>query len=187
MTAYTYTELSPKDFNAIITLGNKVHGAGYLDQEKIKTYYQQGLFNGINCSFVVYKEHTLVGFRLTFSANQWTIDKWCSPEAWQVPSDKVCYFKCNTVDPNHQAQGIGGNLLKYSIDAARKQGALAGVSHLWRQSPGNAAVKYFTKCGGRLVKDHPDKWYQDSLDGYECVLCPAKACHCVAAEMIIDF
>ena len=67
-------------------------------------------------------------------------------------TSQVCYFKCNTVDESYRGYGIGSTLLRLSIDAAKQQGAKAGISHLWKQSPGNSAVKYFTKCGGQLVQ-----------------------------------
>ena len=186
MQSFNYREIQPKDFNAVIKLANTVHGDGYLDFEKMNNYYQQGIVDDINASFVVYDGDKLIGFRLTFAANNWIIDKWCSDKLWQVPLDQVSYFKCNTVDADYRGHGIGGKLLKLSIEALKSQGATAGVSHLWRQSPGNAAVKYFTKCGGELIKDHPDRWYEESVAGYHCVLC-GHNCHCVAAEMIIYF
>ena len=181
-----YRAMSPKDFPLIISLGNHVHGDGYLDKDNIEKWYQQGLKNHINAGFVAYDEDKLVGFRITFAVDNWHIDKWCTPEKWQLKESEVCYFKCNTVDEHYRGYGIGSQLLKLSIDAAKQQGAKAGISHLWKQSPGNSAVKYFTKCGGVLVQSHPDKWYQDSLDGYDCILC-GHDCHCEAAEMIIYF
>lgn len=186
MTKINYQALRPEDFSKVISLANLVHGEGYMDDENMRLWYEKGLKNNINAGFVAYDNDKLVGFRITFAVENWVIDKWCSPEKWQVPSSQVCYFKCNTVDENYRGYGIGSELLKLSISAAKKQGALAGVSHLWKQSPGNSAVKYFTKCGGELVQSHPDKWREDALNGYDCILCGFD-CHCEAAEMIIHF
>jgi GNAT superfamily N-acetyltransferase len=187
----SYREMLPKDFPAIITLATTVHGAGYIDESIIGVWYNKGLLKPkesteVNANFVAYLDDKLIGFRLTYAINQWDIDQWCSPGLWQQPSDKVCYFKCNTVDENYRGYGVGSQLLKLSTQAAIKQGANAGVSHLWMQSPGNSAVKYFTKCGGVLVKEHPDRWNELSKQGYECPACENE-CHCVAAEMIINF
>lgn len=184
--ALNYKELTPDDFKKIIILGTQVHGEGYLDAENIKQWHLKGLHLGINAGYVVYHQEKLVGFRITYSASQWDIDQWCTPNLWSIESNKVCYFKCNTVDETYRGYGIGGKLLQLSIEAAKKQGALAGVSHLWKQSPNNSAVRYFSKCGGKLIKEHPDKWYEDSLNGYGCTLCGFN-CHCEAAEMIIHF
>ena len=183
---FTYKNLTPDDFDQIFTLGNFVHGDGYLNRNNIQAWYEKGLKNDINAGYVVYDDDKLIGFRITFSAGNWAVDKWCSPDAWQSSIDKTCYFKCNTVDENYRGHGIGGQLLKHSIAAAKKQGSVAGVSHLWKQSPGNSAVRYFTKCGGQLVKSHPNRWYEDSKNGYHCILCGYN-CHCEAAEMIIHF
>lgn len=186
-----YREMLPEDFSAIIALGTAVHGAGYIDNDNMIAWYEKGLTKQknstlINANFVAYYEEKLIGFRLTYAVNQWETDEWCSPKLWQHPVDKVCYFKCNTVDENYRGYGVGSQLLKLSTKAAIEQGAVAGVSHLWKQSPGNSAVKYFTKCGGILVKEHPDRWNEMSKQGYECPACENE-CHCVAAEMIINF
>lgn len=185
-TTIKYQPLTENDFTQIIRLGNHVHGDGYLDKDNIAAWVEKGLKGNINAGFVAYDNDKLVGFRITYAADSWPIDQWCSPKLWQVQSEKVCYFKCNTVDENYRGYGIGSRLLTLSIDAAKQQGATAGVSHLWKQSPGNSAVKYFTKCGGELVKSHPDKWREDALNGYDCVIC-GHDCHCEAAEMIIYF
>lgn len=181
-----YFELQPSDFAEVIALGNKVHGDGYLTAELLGSYYQQGIYSGMNAGRIVRCGNNLAGFRLAFAAGQWQPDQWCSPALWQLPPGEVAYFKCNTVAPQFQGQGIGGQLLLQSIKALKQQGARAGVAHLWQQSPGNAAVKYFRQHGGVLVKEHPDKWRQDSLNGYACVRCGFD-CHCSAAEMILRF
>ena len=170
----------------MIVLGNSVHGDGYLNEDNIKSWTLKGLKNGINCNFVALLADKVIGFRITYSANQWAEDEWCSPEVWKTPADKCCYFKCNTVDENYRCLGVGKQLLTLSIEAAKQQGATAGVAHLWKQSPNNSAVSYFTKCGGKLIKLHSDKWYEDSKNGYDCVVCKGE-CHCDAAEMIIYF
>jgi GNAT superfamily N-acetyltransferase len=182
----TYNTISPEDYQAVIELGTQVHGEGYIDQEKLEQWVQKGTKNGINSGFVAYDDDTLVGFRVTFAVGQWPIDSWCSPELWSTEQSKVCYFKCNTVDENYRGYGIGSQLLKLAVNAAKKQGAQAGVSHLWMQSPGNSAVKYFTKCGGSLIKVHADRWHELSLQGYDCPVCDNN-CHCSAAEMLIEF
>jgi len=182
----TYRNISAKDFSASIQLATAVHGEGYINDEIISAWVEKGIKDGINSGFVAYDQEKLVGFRLTYAVGQWQVDNWCTPKLWQVETNKVCYFKCNTVDENYRGHGIGGQLLKLSIEAAQKQGAIAGISHLWKESPGNSAVRYFTKCGGSLIKEHPDRWHEMSKNGYDCTICHFD-CHCVAAEMIIRF
>ncbi|MBO9489481.1 GNAT family N-acetyltransferase [Endozoicomonas sp. G2_1] len=186
----SYRPLQQQDFDAVIELANRVHGQGYLNQARLQAWYQQGFAKGINSHFVAYDQGlestTLAGFRLCFATEQWRIDQWCSPELWSHATEQVAYFKCNTVDENYRGLGVGSQLLKLSVAALKQQGATAGVSHLWRQSPGNSAIKYFSKCGGKLIKDHPRKWQQDCDNGYECIICGFE-CYCVAAEMMITF
>jgi GNAT superfamily N-acetyltransferase len=181
-----YSPLSAKYFLQVITLANHVHGEGYLDNKKLIEWTNKGIVNDINCSFVALLNDQVIGFRSTYSAKKWTIDQWCTPELWQVESQQCCYFKCNTVDEKYRGLGIGKKLLQLAIKAAELQGAQAGISHLWKQSPNNSAVSYFSKCGGELVKSHPGKWNEDSKQGYNCILC-GHDCHCEAAEMIIHF
>lgn len=194
MVDVTYEKLTEKHFEQAIELANKIHGDGYLTIERIKKWTARGVSNQLNCSYAALlndksytkTNSTLIGFRITFSPNNWAADQWCTPDLWQVPEKKCCYFKCNTVDEQYQGLGIGKKLLSLSIDAAKKQGAQAGISHLWKQSPNNSAVAYFTRCGGELVTSHPDKWNEESKQGYNCVIC-GHDCHCEAAEMIIRF
>ncbi|PCI63038.1 MAG: GNAT family N-acetyltransferase [Gammaproteobacteria bacterium] len=185
----SYQPLSQNDFEQLITLANTVHGGGYLNKTSLQAWYKKGIANTpakINASYVAYHQNKLVGFRVTFTVGSWQLDQWLTPNLWRVDSNKICYFKCNTVDETYRGLGIGSKMLKLSIHAAKKQGALAGVSHLWKQSPNNSAISYFSKCGGELVKLHPDKWHEESKNGYDCILCGLD-CHCEAAEMIIYF
>ena len=129
----------------------------------------------------------LVGFRLTWAAGNWSLDEWCSPQLWGFSPDQVCYFKCNTVSETCRGKGVGSELLRLSIEQAKKQGSKAGLAHIWLASPGNSAYRYFSKCGGQVVKEHPGKWRELSLnDNYECPVCPG-ICECVAAEMLLRF
>lgn len=178
--------LQPRHFAGVIDLGNRVHGDGYLTPQSIEAIAAKGLKDNINCSFVACVNDKVIGFRLTYAIGNWHSDQWCTTAKWPVDEAKVCYFKCNTVDEAYRGAGLGSKLLAHSVKAAAQQGAQAGLAHIWRQSPGNSAFRYFSKCGGKLIADHPGKWHQDSLDGYHCVVCDGP-CDCTAAEMLIDF
>ncbi len=181
-----FKTLEPSDFAALVSLAIDVHGQGYVDLAIIEQWYQQGIYEDINAGFVAYNNHQLIGYRITFAAQHWQIDHWCSPTKWQVPPARVCYFKCNTIDSHYRGLGIGAQLLKLSAAAAKAQGAQAGIAHLWMQSPANSAVQYFTHCGGQYVATHLSRWNADSAKGYVCTLC-ANDCHCDAQEMILYF
>ena len=175
------------DFEQVIELGLEVHGAGYLDLDSLTHIYHLGQHNGINAHFVAMEGKRLLGFRLTYAAGQWPFDAWCSTSLWGVDPKRVCYFKSNTLAESARGQGLGGQLLAASTAAVKQQGALAGVAHLWKESPHNAAVRYFAKAGARLVKEHPGRWNQavDNPD-YVCVRC-GNDCQCTACEMLLDF
>jgi GNAT superfamily N-acetyltransferase len=148
-------QLTAADFDAVIALGEIVHGSGYMDIAELTAIYHKG--------------------------------QWCSVDKWGVDFDDVCYFKSNTIAESGRGQGLGGKLLAASKAAVMAQGAKAGVSHLWQQSPNNAAVRYFTKAGGQLIAQHPQRWHQRYMgEDYICVLC-GEDCHCVACEMLLVF
>ncbi len=187
MTSITFQPYQPEHFEPVIALGNYVHGDNYLDQQSAEKLYYSSFHNDINASWVALDENKLIGFRLTIAAPNWQTDKWCSPQKWQFPKEQVCYFKCNTVDEHYRGYGLGSKLLRYSVEQAKKQGSKAGLAHIWLASPGNSAYRYFSKCGGKTIQEHPGKWKQLALEeGYICPVCPG-ICECVAAEMLLDF
>ncbi|MCL1142158.1 GNAT family N-acetyltransferase [Shewanella gaetbuli] len=180
-------ELTAEHFLDVLTLGEQVHGQGYMDMAELEAIYHKGIKQGINANFVIIENDQLIGFRLTYAAGNWQPDQWCTLDEWGVDASEVCYFKSNTIAEHARGKGLGGQLLQASIDAVIKQGAKAGVSHLWQQSPNNAAVRYFTKAGGKLIKQHPQRWHQRYMGPqYVCVLC-GNDCHCVACEMLLVF
>lgn len=199
-----YVQLASHHFKAIIALGNEVHGENYLDMLQMQDLYNRSWANQVNASWVAFvadagvlgtklvsskqtSDGYIVGFRLTIAAGNWTPDKWCTPDAWECLPINACYFKSITVDSAVRGNGVASSLLRMSIESAKKQNTVAGVAHIWMQSPGNAAFKYFTACGGKMVKKHPNKWQINSIeDGYECNICN-DICVCTAGEMILHF
>jgi endonuclease I len=117
LSVITYEKLTPKHFKQAIKLANEVHGDGYLNQKSVEDWVSRGITNNNNCSYVALlnttsntiseTENILIGFRITFAAQHWQTDQWCSPNLWQVPKSQCCYFKCNTVDENYRGFGIG--------------------------------------------------------------------------------
>ncbi|MFC7002652.1 GNAT family N-acetyltransferase [Pseudobowmanella zhangzhouensis] len=120
-----YEFLQPEHFARFVELANRVHGDNYIDLATLETYAQRSVKNHINASIVALDEERMVGFRLTFAAGQWPFDKWCSVDKWPVAADDMCYFKVIAVDPEYQGSGVGGELLKRSIEQAKQQGAKA--------------------------------------------------------------
>jgi GNAT superfamily N-acetyltransferase len=187
MNKILYQQLAPQHFDQVLELANTVHGENYLDMPGLQVLYEHSFVRGINASWVAVDEQQIIGFRLTIAAPYWQPDRWCSPQEWGIEAQQLCYFKCNTVAQEYRGQGIGQHLLQRSIEKAKLQGCLAGLAHIWLASPNNSAFQYFSKSGGQVVKQHPRKWRDLSInEGYCCPVCP-DLCECAAAEMILRF
>ena len=182
-----FRPMTTADFTAVIALGNKVHGDNYLTETNIVEYFKRGQKHGRNLQWLAFADDVLVGLRLTFAPGCWPIDDYCTPNQWPVPAEQMCYFKCAAIDQDYQGLGIGKSLLQHSVVEAAAIGCKAGLAHIWRQSPNNSAFNYFSRCGGELIDDYPDRWYLASVeDGYYCPVCEG-ICHCTAAEMVLSF
>ena len=180
-------ELTPQHFSDVIQLANAVHGDNYLNTGLLSVMSQQGIKNGINASFVAVDiNEKLMGYRISFAAGQWQPDSWCSEKLWPVALNDMAYFKSVSVDPSMRGKGIASALLRRSVQALQLQGALAGIAHIWRESPGNAAERYFSQAGAKVLKVHPNRWQHLSAQGYICPCCGSLCC-CSAAEMVLMF
>ena len=178
--------IQPQDLAGVAELATLVHGAGYTEPQQLASWLAQGTKAGQCACLLAEIEKQTVAYRISFAAGQWQTDQWCSEALWPVPLDKLAYFKSVAVHPLWQGRGIGQQLLQQSIQALKQQGATAGLAHLWRESPNNSAVRYFSKAGGRLLQIHPNRWQHLSADGYLCPRCGAVCC-CSAAEMVLEF
>lgn len=178
--------LQQHDLAGVAELATLVHGAGYTEPQQLASWLVQGTKAGQCACLLAEVEKRIVAYRISFAPGQWQTDLWCSVALWPVPLEKMAYFKSVAVHPDWQGQGIGQRLLQNSIQALKQQGATAGLAHLWRESPNNSAVRYFSKAGGRLLQIHPNRWQHLSADGYLCPRCGAVCC-CSAAEMVLEF
>lgn len=178
--------LEPEFYQEVVGLANTVHGEGYLTFTDLASMVAQGCQKGKNASFVAVVNNKVVGYRLSFAAGQWQPDQWCSVEHWPVTFATMAYFKSVAVSPTLQGYGIGQALLQQSSRILAQQGAKAGLAHLWRESPNNSAVRYFSKAGGKLIAIHNKRWQHLSAQGYICPRCNVL-CSCSAAEMMLFF
>ncbi|MBD3260340.1 MAG: GNAT family N-acetyltransferase [Candidatus Altiarchaeales archaeon] len=183
--------LSRDHFQQVVDLGNKVHGDNYLSLKDMDEILEISQKNGRNASFVALTEDRgcLVGFRLAFAPGKWInrYSKKLSPKLWPFPAEKIAYFKCNTVDARYRRRGIGKQLLYRSIQECKKQGAKAGIAHIWVNSPGNSAYNYFTRSGGKPLVMYRNYWAEEwRQKGAGCSAC-GKECGCSGIEMILKF
>lgn len=181
-------ELTPAFFDEVVSLANTIHGDNYLNHASLAAMHLQGIAKGINASFIAIDEQQqLIGYRLSFAAGQWQPDIWCTEALWPVPHSEMAYYKSVGVKAGQRGQGVATSMLQRSASALKQQGAKAALAHIWRESPGNAAQRYFSYAGAVVVKIHPQRWrHLSETSGYLCPRCGAL-CNCSAAEMVLTF
>ena len=187
-TKFRLCKLTEEHFDAALKLCYQVHGDNFYTWDELKEEVRRGTIGDLSTSFIVYEIATgkMVGLRLTSTHGQWDREDSCSPEKWDVDPEKVCYFHTAAVDPDYRGAGIGSCMLRTSIKIAQKMGAEAGLAHVWLQSPNNSAFNYFSRNGGRFIKEWPEKFIGYHTKERPCPRC-GPTCHCDAAEMIIYF
>lgn len=181
--------LRERDIAKIMDLSVLVYGENFQDLEYYVDILAKSEKDGVSCSFVGYDDlsEDLIAYRLTYAPGNWEPGQWSTPGLWGAPPEKVCYFSGNVVHPDRQGRGIGSMMIARSIEAVILQGGVAGVAHVWKESPGNAAYKCFTKAGGEIIKNHIDMYLGDfEKYGTICAVDGAD-CHCTGIEMIINF
>lgn len=139
--------------------------------------------DGDCCSFLAYEGSKLVAVRLTYAPGKWEEDiiRGLTPSKWQAEFSHLAYFKSLFVHVDKQAQGLGRELSRRSIDVVKKMGARAILCHCWLESPQDSSRQYLQKMGFIEVAQHPEFW--KPVD-YMCTRCAPDRCICTASEMI---
>lgn len=180
-------ELNISDFEDITNLSDKVFGISYIDIDQLCDIHTKTAVDNISSSFTLFDNGNIVGFRLTYAPETWyEHSAYLSPDKWKVPLENICYFKTNCVHPDYSGKGLGSKLLQTSIEASKRQGAKAGLTEVWLNSPHNSAYKCFSKVGGEVINIYQDRWNSYHTPNKPCVRC-RNICNCLAAEMIIYF
>ena len=97
-------------YQQALLLANKVHGDNYLDLSSLVDMQKKASKNAINANFIALEGDTVMGLRLSYAANQWPLDEWCTPSLWPCAQTDMAYFKCIAIAPNQQGKGIGPKL-----------------------------------------------------------------------------
>ncbi len=76
----------------------------------------------------------------------------------------------NITKSEFRGQGLATTLLNRSVETVKKMGGVAAVTHIWMESPGGGAMKYFAKAGGEFVRLHKNRWLEDCIkSNYRCL------------------
>lgn len=119
---------------------------------------------------------------MSFPAGQWQKGKGqgLRNDLWKFPLESVGYFQSLFLDDSVQGKGWGAKVSQASIEALKRAGTKAIVTHAWKESPHDSSRKYLRKLGFEFVAEHPLYW--NKVD-YECTRC-GRPCMCTAEEMI---
>lgn len=176
-------EFSLKDILAVKTFSDQVIGRNYFTESELADSLQRSQAEGVMCSFVLTQGEKLLGLRLAYPPGRWIKGKGqrLSSHLWKIPQEEAAYFQTLFLAPEIQGQGWGPKLTAASLQALKKLGAKAVVTHAWKESPNNSSIRYLTKQGFKTIAAYPEYWID--VD-YTCVL-DGRPCRCTAEEMIL--
>lgn len=174
--------LKISDLSEVKKFTDATIGENYFSLEELHNCYDKALLNGEMYSFVLDDVGKICGLRLAYPPGQWSKGKGTKlrPDLWKVSQDKVGYFQSLFLASEVRGAGWGPKLSEASLAKMKLIGALAVVTHAWKESPSNSSLRYLTKFGFQEIAIHPQYWID--VD-YICVL-DGKPCRCTAVEMI---
>lgn len=184
---YLIRELTESDLPAVKRFTDQEIGENYYSLEELRLNYLKARKENIQCSFVLEDSESgkIVGLRLSYPPGNWAKGKGSKlrPDLWKIDLERAGYFQSLFLAPQVRGQGWGPKLSQASMQAMKKLGALAVVTHSWVESPGGSSGKYLRKIGFKPVIQHPKYWVD--VD-YVCTR-DGKPCQCTAEEMILYF
>lgn len=176
--------LNINDLKALLSFTDLWIGANYYSEQELSEVIEQGHSDGRNSSFVaVTSAGEIVGVRLTLAPGNWvqSYKTKITPSKWNLPTEKVGYFKSLFISEEYQGKGLGKELSRKSIEELTKMGAQGIICHSWLESPNNSSQRYLEKMDFKAVAEHPKFWYE--ID-YLCTRCRPDRCICTGLEML---
>lgn len=181
--SFLIRELKASDLDAVRLFTDTAIGSNYFSKKDLEDIFAKSRKNGIMCSFVLIdSENVIHGVRITYAPGMWTKGKsnHLRPDLWKTAQENVGYFQSLFISEDARGEKWGPRLSEKSVEALRRLGATAIVTHAWKESPNNSSLRYLTKFGFEVVDTHP--YYWKDVD-YVCTL-DGKPCMCTAIEMI---
>lgn len=188
MKSYRLRPIKTSDFAAISHLSDAAFGANYINSDELRRQWPMMQKHDLSASFLLENKSSgeALGFRITFLPGTWFNEKEgkkCLVEKWPLPTKNVAYFKTALVSEALRGQGWGRKMANASIEAVKKAGGQAVVTHSWNESPGDSSGKYLKALGFHQVGVIQGFWGEEA---YQCVECNNTPCTCTATEMILE-
>ncbi|MCO4760263.1 MAG: GNAT family N-acetyltransferase [Myxococcales bacterium] len=181
--AVTVRAMRGSDVAAVVTLADRLVGAGYYDADAVSDMLSRSTVGSVVCSHVAVRSGEIVGFRFSLPPGRWQHGRGrgLSPELWPIELDACGYFQTAYVDPVVQRQGVGRAMATAALGNLQRLGARGVVTHCWKESPNNSSFRYLSRLGFEPVREFADYWVD--VD-YDCVR-DGRPCHCTAIEMFL--
>lgn len=159
-------------------------GKNYYSVDELKEKIKKSYLGDQICSFVLMDNKAVVGLRLTFPPQNWSLGKGegLSSHLWPYSLEETAYFQSLFIHPDYRHQGWGTQLSQKSIEVLKKKGVAGIVCHSWVESPQNSSVQYLKSLGFKSICQYPLYW--NAID-YYCSRC-GKPCVCTAEEMYLN-
>lgn len=175
-------DFSPKYLKEMVELGNERFGENYTNESKMRAYAENE--NNICKLAIDTKEDKLIGFFLMHGTNISGLAKEFKLRIDEIKNfigdnEKICVAKSLALQKNSEKSGIATELVKESLEKAKRMGFYSSWSPLWIRKNGSIPAKHVIERNGYLFyKNVHMLWVDDK--NYKCLDC-AGPCKCDAA------
>ncbi len=179
--------INQADFKEILTLSDKLLGAGYLDEMQLQKYLGDKHKTGIVSKS---SKGEITGFQLVLTCEldellQMSVSEHNWFKEYFSSKAPIGVIKTVGVNPEYKNQGIGTLLTSKGIEILQKE-ATTIISMCWDQKDDTPFARVLEKCNIHLIKTIPAYWEEDSLaKEYSCKFCGEPPCLCAA--LIYEF
>lgn len=166
----------------MVELGDGRFGENYTNEDKMQKYAENE--NNICKLAIEAKEDKLIGFFLMHGTTISGLAKEFKLKIDEIKNfigdnEKICIAKSLALQKNSEKGGIATELVKESLEKAKRMGFYSSWSPLWIRKNGSIPAKHVIERNGYLFyKNVHMLWVDDG--NYRCVDCDGP-CRCDAA------
>lgn len=177
-----FIDFSSQYLKEMVKLGNERFGNNYTNENKLRKYAENE--NNICKLAIDTKEDKLIGFFLMHGTNISGLSKEFKLKIDEInkfigDNEKICVAKSLALQKNSEKGGIATELVRESLETAKRMGFYSSWSPLWIRKDGSIPAKNVIERNGYLFyKNVHMLWVDDK--NYKCIDCDGP-CKCDAA------